>query len=114
VILAGELPSLRIASLVGPLGLQYTRGARSHNHCHALGSIARARRTDRVVESILPQADLREAIVPAVELGEILTHRCALEAFDSTDVRVERHVLEVAPREARALGAQRGPPRVDA
>ena len=60
----------------------------------------------RVLETILSEAELRQAVVAAIKLAEILSNTDLVEPCDPPDVRLERDGLKIAGRQSRALLSQ--------
>src|SRR5215470_2156340 len=92
--------ALRVAAAVGELGLEDAGGARAEKQSDTLWPVARRARGHRLPEAVLTEREPREAVVAAVELGELARQRRLIDSGDLTDTGVEAHGLEAAGSES--------------
>ena len=90
------------------------RGACAKEHADTAGAATFACLQDGFLESVLPEPQLRQAIVAAVELREIWTHRQQVGIRHLTDAGFKLRRLESARSESGAARSERIDGRVDA
>ena len=98
---------LRVAMLVGVFGLQDAGRAGADEHADAPGAVACLGGLDVRGKAVLCQADPRQAVVAAIEVGQVRAQAFRICAFHCTDPGVEVCPWEVAGRQAATLPAQR-------
>ena len=98
------------------LGLQHSGGAGADENADAFRPVTRAGIRDVLHEPVLPQPELSQSIVPAIEIAERGHHRLVLEPLDPADPGIEIRVVEVAGAKppSRLLECVEGCPRAPA
>ncbi len=109
----GQRAANRIAAAIGKFGGMNPRGAGAEEHADPAGAVPFACLQHGLLESVLPEPELCQAIVAAVEFREVRTHRQQFAIRYLTDAGFELHRLESARGQAGAARAQRINGRVD-
>src|SRR5882762_4002998 len=78
---------------VGQLGLLHPGGAGAHEHADASGAVTRARRCHRRAETVLLQAEIRQAVVAAFPVGPVGRQRL-IETCNLADPGLQGAALE--------------------
>ena len=91
---------LRVAPAVGELGLEDSRGTGAEEHSDAPRPVARGTLGHLRGKSVLREGQPGEAIVAAVELGELPGQGGLIHTRNLADAGVEAHRLEAARGES--------------
>ena len=115
IIEAGrQLAGGRIAPSIGQLRFKDAGSAGAQEHPETAPIPAPRRPFDRLVEAVLTQSELREAVVPAIEPAESGGQRLRVDARHLAQVGAKIHRLEAARLETAAPFAQGGERRLEA
>jgi len=102
----GQRAGDEIAFAVGEFGLQDARGAGADEDTDALAAPARHRAPGGVQETILPQRQFRESIVPAVEASQFARQAHVVNPGDLADMRIDLDGLEITALQTAPLRQQ--------
>ena len=105
-VVGGQRAGLRVATAIREFGRMQSRGARTEIKADPRGTVTIARRRDSFGESILLEAQLRQAVVAAIVVEEVGPHAKIVERRHRSDVSIDAGGLEIAGRESGALLAQ--------
>lgn len=92
---------------VGELGLQDARGAGAEEDRDAVRAVLGARLGHGLAKTVLGEADLREAVVAAIEFGQRARDRLVLQARDAPDVGAQLPAVEIVGFQSARAAAQR-------
>ena len=101
----------RVAPAVGQFRLQYAGGAGAQENPDSRSAIALAQARDGLLETILTDSQLRQAIIAAFKIQEIVAQGCDLGVQDLADVGFQVNCLK---RTMGQAGAASSPSRVSA
>ena len=107
VKIIGQCAADGVAPAISQLGFEYAGGAGADEHAYALMSVFFGGSTYRCGKVILAEGELRQAVVAAVECGEMRRQLHIIHTCNFADEGIQHYRLECTRRKATAATLQR-------